>query len=153
MQNSLAISASDPEGWLSDGCHKRFGTRIMYKLFTRRYWQLGFIVGTGWREKVEDVFSSCSGPYGGLQPAPRCVLRKLALSQQLLKNADKPLSGKDWEMDIFVCSFCVDPWTDSQLKTASLFATIIYQYIPSTNDLYMYIIYKYISFIHICVCK
>ena len=42
--------------------------------------------------------------WGGLKSASRCMLnQKLTLRHQLLKYADKPLSGKDLEIGISFC--------------------------------------------------
>lgn len=49
--------------------------------------------------------------WGGLRSAPSsCQIRNLALKQQLLQYAAKPLLGKDWEMGDFACSVCAKPW-------------------------------------------
>ena len=68
---------------------------------------------------AEEVFTGSPGRWGGWQPASRCVLiRSLTIRQQLLKYANRPILGKDWEMGVFACSLCVEPWGDSWLRTA-----------------------------------
>ena len=75
------------------------------------------------RGRVTGSFRIC----GILQSAPRFVLISTwILRQQLVKYVVKPLPGKDWEMGIFACSLCTEPWrraTESALcllTTASL---------------------------------
>lgn len=72
-----------------------------------------------------EVSAGFSGPWGRQWPACKetCEVRSVALEQQLWKYLN-PLKGKMGDRRFFICSFCGEPYVDSQLGTASLFATV-----------------------------
>ena len=93
------------------GNHRSWGVRCVDKLLPERCWQLGFIVGVSYRPKVREVPTSSFGFQGKFQLTPRSMLiRRWTLRQRLVKYAVKPLPEKDWEMGIFICSLCTEPW-------------------------------------------
>lgn len=117
-----------------DGSHKSLNAICADKFLPKGCWQLDFIVGASQREKVREVPTNSVGLQVGSQSVLRCMLiRVQALRQQLVKYTFEPLPGTNWEMSIFACAFCAEPWWHSHgerlhcpLTIASLFSIVLW---------------------------
>ena len=71
---------------------------------------------------VHGIFQARVLEWGAIafsESASRYVLIRILTSrQQLLKCANRPVLGKGWELGVFACSVCAEPWGDSWLRTA-----------------------------------
>lgn len=52
-------------------------------------------------------------------------IRSLTFRQHLVKYVNRPLSEKDWVVEISAFFLCIEPWGSDWLKTVLLFATVL----------------------------
>lgn len=96
----------------------KWGTRLVHNLPPGRYQWLGACQ----RENAEAAPTSSSLGKGWISPQ-MWLIQKRDLRLQLLSSANQPLSGKAWDISIFVCCLCSKP-QGRQLFENCLFATV-----------------------------